>query len=48
MASSKGHVSSTDVAVMAWVMLRIDYSMLFWLIFGAFPYENHEGKPPII
>lgn len=34
--------------VMAWIMLRIDYSMLFWLVFGVFPYENHEGRPPII
>lgn len=46
--ASKGHISGSEVAVMAWIMLRIDYSMLFWLVFGVFPYENHEGRPPII
>lgn len=46
--ASKEYVCNTEVAVMSWIMLRIDYSMLFWLVFGVFPYENHEGKPPII
>ncbi|KAG8650066.1 hypothetical protein MANES_08G174101v8 [Manihot esculenta] len=33
---------------MAWIMLCVDYSRLFWLLFGVFSYENHEGKPRII
>lgn len=32
---------------MAWIMLSVDYSRLFWLLFGVFSYENHEGKPRI-
>lgn len=38
---------SREVVGMAWIMLRIDYSRLFWLLFGVFSYENHEGKPRI-
>lgn len=38
---------SHGVVDMAWIMLRIDYSRLFWLLFGVFSYENHEGKPRI-
>ncbi|KAL0714130.1 hypothetical protein Bca4012_021109 [Brassica carinata] len=33
---------------MAWVLLCVDYSRLFWLLFGVFSYENHEGKPRIL
>ncbi|CAH8358334.1 unnamed protein product [Eruca vesicaria subsp. sativa] len=33
------------VVDMAWV---VDYSRLFWLLFGVFSYENHEGKPRIL
>ena len=40
-------ISSSGVVEMAWIMLRIDYSRLFWLLFGVFSYENHEGKPRI-
>jgi hypothetical protein len=36
-----------DVLGMAWIMLRIDYLRLFWVLFGVFSYENHEGKPRI-
>ncbi|GFY83824.1 hypothetical protein Acr_03g0005980 [Actinidia rufa] len=39
---------SRKVVGMAWIMLRMDYSRLFWLLFGVFSYENHEGKPRII
>lgn len=39
--------SRAAVIEMAWIMLRIDYSRLFWLLFGVFSYENHEGKPRI-
>ncbi|CAA6654636.1 unnamed protein product [Spirodela intermedia] len=39
--------SRESVLDMAWTMLRIDYSRLFWLMFGVFSYENHEGKPRI-
>lgn len=35
------------VVGMGWIMLRIDYSRLFWLLFGVYSYENHEGKPRI-
>jgi hypothetical protein len=35
------------VVEMAWIMLSVDYSRLFWLLFGVFSYENHEGKPRI-
>lgn len=38
---------SRVVVGMAWIMLCIDYSRLFWLLFGVFSYENHEGKPRI-
>jgi hypothetical protein len=40
-------VSRAVVVGMGWIMLRIDYSRLFWLLFAVFPYENHEGKPRI-
>lgn len=40
-------VSCAVVVGMGWIMLRIDYSRLFWLLFGVFSYENHEGKPRI-
>lgn len=36
--------SRAVVVEMAWVMLWIDHSRLFWLFFGDFSYENHEGK----
>ncbi|EPS71012.1 hypothetical protein M569_03758, partial [Genlisea aurea] len=40
--------SRQAVAVgITWIMLRIDYSRLSWLLFGVFSYENHEGKPRI-
>lgn len=39
--------SRAVVVGMNWIMLRIDYSRLFWLLFGVFSYENHEGKPRI-
>lgn len=35
------------VVEMAGIMLSIDYSRLFWLLFRVFSYENHEGKPRI-
>lgn len=35
------------VVEMAGIMLSVDYSRLFWLLFGVFSYENHEGKPRI-
>lgn len=35
------------VVEMACVLLCVDYSRLFWLLFGVFIYENHEGKPRI-
>ncbi|KAF8099802.1 hypothetical protein N665_0237s0054 [Sinapis alba] len=31
---------------MAWVFLLC--VRLFWLLFGVFSYENHEGKPRIL
>lgn len=40
-------VSRAVVVGLGWIMLRIDYSRLFWLLFGVFSYENHEGKPRI-
>ncbi|CAN6802925.1 hypothetical protein Bca4012_094962 [Brassica carinata] len=39
------HLEGVD---MAWVLLCVDYSRLFWLLFGVFSYENHEGKPRIL
>lgn len=44
---AKKYDFSRAVVEMAWIMLRIDYSRLFWLLFGVFSYENHEGKPRI-
>lgn len=41
------HCAGASSASMAWIMLRIDYSRLGWLLFGVFTYENHEGKPRI-
>ena len=39
---------SRGVVEMAWtIMLSVDYSRLFWLLFGVFYYEYHEGKPRI-
>jgi len=38
---------SCEVAGMAWIMLKVDYSRLFWLLFGVFSYQN-LGKPRII
>jgi len=46
--SPQAYELSREVVSMAWIMLRIDYSRLFWLLFGVFSYENHEGKPRII
>lgn len=45
---SKNYEFSRAVVEMAWIMLSVDYSRLFWLLFGVFSYENHGGKPPII
>lgn len=44
---AKNYDFSRAVVEMAWIMLRIDYSRLFWILFGVFSYENHEGKPRI-
>jgi hypothetical protein len=38
---------SRGVVEMGWILLSVDYSRLFWLLFGVFSYENHEGKPRI-
>ena len=51
MGSSENYELYREVVIlgggMAWIMLRIDYSRLFWLLFGVFSYENHEWKPRI-
>lgn len=47
MVANKYDLFSTGVVEMAWIMLRIDSSRLFWLLFRVFSYENHEGKPRI-
>lgn len=39
--------SACIVVRMNWILLRIDFSRLFWVLFGLFSYENHEGKPRI-
>lgn len=44
---NKDYEFSRGVVEMAWIMLSVDYSRLFWLLFGVFSYENHEGKPRI-
>ncbi|KAB2008860.1 hypothetical protein ERO13_D10G116966v2 [Gossypium hirsutum] len=48
MVSKDYYDFSHAVVEMAWIMLSVDYSRLFWLLFGVFSYENHEGKPRII
>ncbi|KAI6698629.1 hypothetical protein NL676_018748 [Syzygium grande] len=44
---NKDYEFSRGVVEMGWIMLSVDYSRLFWLLFGVFSYENHEGKPRI-
>lgn len=44
---NKDYEFSRGVVKMAWIMLSVDYSRLFWLLCGVFSYENHEGKPRI-
>lgn len=44
---AKEYENSVAVVEMAWILMGIDYSRLFWLLFGVFSYENHEGKPRI-
>lgn len=46
--NTQAYQLSHEVMSMAWIMLRIDYSRLFWRLFGMFSYENHEGKHRII
>lgn len=45
---AKEYEFSRAVIEMAWIILRIDYSRLFWLLFRVFSYDYHEGKPRII
>ncbi|KAJ4719212.1 hypothetical protein OWV82_010823 [Melia azedarach] len=42
---SRRGVGTCDSGEMGWIMLRIDYSRLSWLLFRVFSYENHDGKP---